>query len=60
MSLIKLASNPLSRKLEKYKEAIIFMTGSQDFVPGGKARKGFNKIVRPVLNDINNDTLKSK
>jgi hypothetical protein len=28
------------------------MSGSSDFNPGGKARKGFLKIVEPLLKDV--------
>jgi hypothetical protein len=30
-------------------DAIIWMSGSSDFGPGGIAEKGFNKLVRPLI-----------
>ena len=32
-----------------YRDALIWCSGSEDFGPGGKARKGWNKICRPLL-----------
>lgn len=48
MSLIKLA---YCQDCEKLKEAIQWMTGSADFGPGGKARVGYLKGVKPLLKE---------
>jgi hypothetical protein len=34
---------------ERMREALIWMSGSEDFAPEGKAREGFEKIVLPLL-----------
>jgi len=34
-------------------EALIWMGGSGDFAPGGKAEKGWAKVVRPAINALN-------
>jgi len=44
-----------------WREAVIWMSGSDDFAPadgpmkGGKARKGYEKIVLPLLRDLLGD-----
>lgn len=36
---------------ERMYEALVWMSGSDHFSPGGKAHEGFEKIVRPVLDE---------
>ena len=38
-----------TQKIIKMRDAMQWMSGSGDFAPGGKARKGFEKIVLPLL-----------
>ena len=38
-----------SSLLHELADAVFWMTGSDDFNPGGKARKGFEKLVQPIL-----------
>ncbi len=38
--------------LDRAREALIWTTGSGDFAPGGKARKGFKKTVKPMIDEI--------
>lgn len=47
--LIKAQSNELVSKIEEYKEALIWCSGSQDFQLEGKARKGWEKIRKRLL-----------
>lgn len=42
----------LDLQIRDLQEALIWMTGSDDFAPGGKARVGFEKLVLPLLNKI--------
>lgn len=35
--------------IDKYREALIWCGGSDDFAYGGKAQIGYDKIVRPLL-----------
>ncbi|MCK4522020.1 MAG: hypothetical protein KAU20_05585 [Nanoarchaeota archaeon] len=35
--------------IEKYRRALIWCGGSDDFARGGKAEIGFNKICRPLI-----------
>jgi hypothetical protein len=51
MSLIKLAITKA-----KLLEIIQWMSGSNDFAPGGKARKGFNKMVKRTLEKQSSET----
>jgi hypothetical protein len=44
MSLVKLATSK-----KKMLEAIRWMSAADDFSIDGKARKGFNKLVKPIL-----------
>jgi hypothetical protein len=38
------------KEKEKYIDALIWMSGSDDFqYPNGKARKGWEKIVKPLV-----------
>ncbi len=39
--------------LERAREALIWTTGSFDFSPEGKARKGYEKVVQPMIGEIN-------
>lgn len=39
---------PTTRE-EALEDAVIWMSGSADFAPGGMAHEGFEKIVRPLL-----------
>jgi len=36
-------------KIGKLKEALIWCSGSEDFQVGGKARKGWLKLCKPLL-----------
>jgi len=36
----------------RYVKALIWMSGSDDFSPSGKAYEGFVKIVRPLLDEV--------
>lgn len=38
-------------ELEKYKEALIWCGGSEDFQLGGRAREGWEKICLPLINN---------
>lgn len=38
--------------LRECREALIWCSGLQDFAPGGKARKGWVKIVEPLLEKL--------
>jgi len=38
-------------KIGKFKEALIWCSGSEDFQVDGKARKGWLKLCRPLLQD---------
>ena len=46
MSIVKLAASKA-----KMENAIQWMSGSADFAPNGIARKGFIKLVKPILDD---------
>lgn len=35
--------------IDEYREALVWCSGSVDFGPDGKAREGYDKIVRPLL-----------
>ncbi len=35
--------------IDQYKDALLWCSGSPDFQVGGKARKGWNKLVKPLL-----------
>jgi len=35
--------------LDRYREALIWCSGSADFGPGGQAEKGWEKICKPLL-----------
>lgn len=35
--------------IDPYLEALIWMSGADDFAPSGKAREGFEQIVVPLL-----------
>jgi hypothetical protein len=35
--------------IERYRQALIWCSGSEDFGPGGKAEEGWNKTVAPLL-----------
>jgi hypothetical protein len=35
--------------VERYREALIWCSGADDFAPDGKAREGWEKIVKPLL-----------
>ena len=54
---IFMKSNELARKQareeerEKYIDALIWCSGSEDFQLEGKARKGWEKICQPLLNN---------
>lgn len=48
MKTYKLAK--LEKEIEKLKEALIWCSGSDDFQEEGKARKGWLKICKPLLN----------
>jgi hypothetical protein len=37
--------------VERYREALIWCSGSDDFSPGGKAREGWEKMVLPLLGE---------
>jgi len=39
----------LAGEIEKYKDALIWCSGSDDFQIGGKARKGWEKIKKELL-----------
>lgn len=39
---------------DKYKDALIWCSGSEDFQVGGKAREGWEKICLPLLSESNN------
>jgi hypothetical protein len=42
--------NELEQEASRYKEALIWCSGSEDFsYPNGKARKGWERIVKPLL-----------
>jgi len=45
----------LEGKIEKYKEALIFCSGSSDFSWEGKARIGWERLCEPLLSN-NNET----
>jgi hypothetical protein len=38
-----------NKKLRLMQDALIWMSGSDDFGPGGKAREGFLRVVYPLL-----------
>ena len=40
-----------TKKIENYREALIWCSGSEDFQVGGKARKGWKKICVSLLKD---------
>jgi len=42
----------LRQHIAELEDALIWCSGSGDFAPEGKARKGFLKIVRPLLSRI--------
>lgn len=42
----------LAEKMEKYEDALIWCSGSEDFQIGGKARKGWEKLCLPLIDDI--------
>lgn len=44
------------KEIDKYKEALIWCSGSQDFQIEGKARIGWNKICRPLLKSKTSST----
>jgi len=35
--------------IERYRDALMWCSGSADFGPGGKACEGWNKIARPLI-----------
>ena len=39
--------------ISEYKEALIWCSGSEDFQIEGKARKGWEKICIPLINNLN-------
>ena len=39
----------LEAEVEKFREALIWCSGSSDFAPGGTARKGWVQICEPLL-----------
>jgi len=42
----------LIAEIQKLKEALIWCSGAEDFqYPDGKARKGWEKIVKPLLDN---------
>lgn len=38
-----------AEQIEKYRDALLWCTGSGDFQVGGQARKGWLKLVKPLL-----------
>ena len=48
-ALEKSINNLVEEKTEKYKEALIWCSGSEDFQFGGKARIGWEKLCIPLL-----------
>jgi len=42
----------LNAEIEKYQEALIWCSGSEDFQLEGQARKGWEEICVPLLNKI--------
>jgi len=49
----------LEKENEKLREALIWCSGSEDFAEGGKARKGWLKICKPLLDIKDKRQLKS-
>lgn len=45
---VKLAE-VFAEQIDEYLEALQWISGAEDFQDGGKARIGFEKIVRPLL-----------
>jgi hypothetical protein len=44
-----MTKNEMQRLLNDYKEALIWCSGSEDFQEGGKAREGWLKICKSLL-----------
>ncbi len=38
--------------IEQYRDALLWCAGSPDFQVGGVARNGWNKLVKPLLEDV--------
>lgn len=40
----------LEEKIRKLQDALIWCSGSEDFQIGGKAREGWEKLCKPLIN----------
>ena len=50
--LLEKEEKELVGRIEKLEDALIWCSGSEDFQKGGKARKGWLKICRPLLSSL--------
>lgn len=46
-----MSKKELQKEIEKLKEALIWCSGSDDFQEGGKARIGWLKLCKPLLDN---------
>ena len=50
-AILAYSGDPRVALIARLREAIIWMTGSSDFAPGGIAREGFEQFVLPLLSE---------